>query len=309
MRPFLRCDSDPDFTLAAQPRGHRGRRRMPVCRTAQRSAGSAITKEWTGNAGTRGRDQSGLGRHQGGTDRQGGGRVAPPPTEAWRRRGTWAGRSATCLASSPRTTGSSPPRPDRRRAGPAGRHRGAGTPRSGPAARRAARPSASAPRADTSLTGAETVIDIVTDDMPYLVDSVTMELNRHGADILLIVHPVLTVHRDVAGAAHGTAIRTPARRRPTRTRSASPGSTSSSGTSTTPSASPPTCAASSMTCGSRWRTSAACGPPPATWSSCSPTGGPEEAEASELLAWLSAGHFTFLGYRAYDLVGRGQARS
>src|SRR5882762_3303877 len=58
--------------------------------------------------------------------------------------------------------------------------------------------------AGTSLTGAETVIDIVTDDMPYLVDSVTMELNRHGADILLIVHPVLTVHRDVTGAAHGT---------------------------------------------------------------------------------------------------------
>ena len=36
--------------------------------------------------------------------------------------------------------------------------------------------------------------------MPYLVDSVTMELNRHGADILLIVHPLLTVHRDVAGS-------------------------------------------------------------------------------------------------------------
>src|SRR5580658_1654220 len=47
------------------------------------------------------------------------------------------------------------------------------------------------PGADTSLTGAQTVIDIVTDDMPYLVDSVTMELNRHGVDVLLIVHPVL----------------------------------------------------------------------------------------------------------------------
>src|SRR6202000_552403 len=35
----------------------------------------------------------------------------------------------------------------------------------------------------------------------YLVDSVTMELNRHRADILLIVHPLLTVHRDMAGAA------------------------------------------------------------------------------------------------------------
>ena len=59
------------------------------------------------------------------------------------------------------------------------------------------------PRRDASLTGAGTVLDIVTDDMPYLVDSVTMELNLHSADIRLIVHPVLTAHRDVAGVAHG----------------------------------------------------------------------------------------------------------
>jgi glutamate dehydrogenase len=55
---------------------------------------------------------------------------------------------------------------------------------------------------DASLTGAVTV-DVVTDDMPYLVDSVTMELNRHQADIRLIVHPLLTVARDVTGVAHG----------------------------------------------------------------------------------------------------------
>ena len=61
------------------------------------------------------------------------------------------------------------------------------------------------PEAGASLTGAGTVVDIVTDDMPYLVDSVTMELNRHGVDIRIIVHPLLTVHRDVTGAAHGTA--------------------------------------------------------------------------------------------------------
>ena len=44
------------------------------------------------------------------------------------------------------------------------------------------------------------VVDIVTDDMPYLVDSVTTELNRHEADIQLLVHPLLRVHRDVTGA-------------------------------------------------------------------------------------------------------------
>src|SRR6202000_3022856 len=49
----------------------------------------------------------------------------------------------------------------------------------------------------------QTVVDIVTDDMPYLVDSVTMELNRHQADISLIVHPRLAVRRDVTGALRG----------------------------------------------------------------------------------------------------------
>ena len=43
------------------------------------------------------------------------------------------------------------------------------------------------------------VVDIATDDMPYLVDSVTTELNRHEAEILLIVHPLLRVRRDVTG--------------------------------------------------------------------------------------------------------------
>jgi glutamate dehydrogenase len=43
------------------------------------------------------------------------------------------------------------------------------------------------------------VVDIVIDDMPYLVDSVTTELNRHQAGIQLLVHPVLRVRRDVTG--------------------------------------------------------------------------------------------------------------
>src|SRR5208337_1634180 len=47
------------------------------------------------------------------------------------------------------------------------------------------------------------VVDIVTDDMPYLVDSVTTELNRHEAEILLIVHPLLRVRRDVTGGLRG----------------------------------------------------------------------------------------------------------
>ena len=54
-----------------------------------------------------------------------------------------------------------------------------------------------------SVSRSGLVVDIVIDDMPYLVDSVTTELNRHEAEIRLLVHPVLRVRRDVTGALRG----------------------------------------------------------------------------------------------------------
>jgi glutamate dehydrogenase len=50
------------------------------------------------------------------------------------------------------------------------------------------------------VTPSSLIVDIVTDDMPYLVDSVTTRLNRHKAEISLLVHPLLRVRRDVTGA-------------------------------------------------------------------------------------------------------------
>jgi glutamate dehydrogenase len=44
-----------------------------------------------------------------------------------------------------------------------------------------------------------TVVEIISDDMPFIVDSVTMELSRQGYGIELIVHPVMRVLRDSAG--------------------------------------------------------------------------------------------------------------
>ncbi len=44
-----------------------------------------------------------------------------------------------------------------------------------------------------------TVVEIVNDDMPFLVDSVTMEANRHGLTLHLMIHPVLRVRRDDTG--------------------------------------------------------------------------------------------------------------
>lgn len=44
-----------------------------------------------------------------------------------------------------------------------------------------------------------TVIEIVNDDMPFLVDSVTMEVNRLGLTLHAAVHPVFRVWREVGG--------------------------------------------------------------------------------------------------------------
>ena len=44
-----------------------------------------------------------------------------------------------------------------------------------------------------------TAVEIVTDDMPFLIDSVAMELNRRGFGVHLIIHPVMRVRRDADG--------------------------------------------------------------------------------------------------------------
>jgi glutamate dehydrogenase len=46
---------------------------------------------------------------------------------------------------------------------------------------------------------AHTVIEIVNDDMPFLVDSVTMEVNRQGHTVHLLLHPLFRTLRDQEG--------------------------------------------------------------------------------------------------------------
>ena len=43
------------------------------------------------------------------------------------------------------------------------------------------------------------MLEILNDDMPFLVDSVLGELGERAADIRLLVHPVFSVERDQAG--------------------------------------------------------------------------------------------------------------
>src|SRR3954470_4208100 len=44
-----------------------------------------------------------------------------------------------------------------------------------------------------------TIVEIVNDDMPFLVDSVTAAINSTGRQVRLVIHPILGVARDAAG--------------------------------------------------------------------------------------------------------------
>ena len=48
-----------------------------------------------------------------------------------------------------------------------------------------------------------TIVELVNDDMPFLVDSVTMALDRLGHGTHIAIHPLLRVHRTAAGRLQG----------------------------------------------------------------------------------------------------------
>ncbi|MEU0933067.1 NAD-glutamate dehydrogenase [Embleya sp. NPDC005971] len=155
-----------------------------------------------------------------------------------------------------------------------------------------------------------TVVEVVTDDMPFLVDSVTNELSRQERSIHVVIHPQLIVRRTIAGElleivdttdAHGVpedaiieswmhieidresdredlrSVEAGLQRIIRDVREVVEDWAKMRDTSL------------------RLADELASDPPAAL---------PEEeiGEAWELLRWLSEDHFTFLGYREYDLV-------
>ena len=61
------------------------------------------------------------------------------------------------------------------------------------------------PEHDGWDAGGSTVVQIVTDDRPFLVDTVTMELSRREWSIRRLIHPQLLVRRDADGRLDGLA--------------------------------------------------------------------------------------------------------
>jgi glutamate dehydrogenase len=167
------------------------------------------------------------------------------------------------------------------------------------------------PTADVEgWTTPATVLQVVTDDMPYLVESVSAELVRSGVQVQRVVHPIVVVRRDVAGALREVL--------PT----ADPGD-------------PPADALVEswmyieidlITDPDRGREIATglysvlndvrevvedaakmCGQATSLAgeleTSPPPLAATEVQDGAALLRWLADGHFTFLGYRRYELVG------
>ncbi|MET7692475.1 NAD-glutamate dehydrogenase [Streptomyces sp. NPDC005483] len=52
---------------------------------------------------------------------------------------------------------------------------------------------------ENGWTCTHSVVEVVTDDMPFLVDSVTNELTRQGRGIHVVIHPQVVVRRDLTG--------------------------------------------------------------------------------------------------------------
>ncbi|HVQ86714.1 MAG TPA: NAD-glutamate dehydrogenase [Actinomycetes bacterium] len=52
---------------------------------------------------------------------------------------------------------------------------------------------------DQGWASAHTVVEVVTDDMPFLVDSMTSALSREGLSIHIVIHPQFTVTRTLNG--------------------------------------------------------------------------------------------------------------
>jgi len=161
-----------------------------------------------------------------------------------------------------------------------------------------------------------TVVEVVTDDMPFLVDSITMEVNRHGLGLHVAIHPVIAVRRDAAGALLGVL---PADATPSGDRTVDEPATITESyhhievdRQTDPATLDELRRDVIRVLGdvraavTDWKTmreralSIAEGLDEE--STVDPVDPAERTEAAEFLRWLAAGYFTFLGYREYELV-------
>ena len=151
-----------------------------------------------------------------------------------------------------------------------------------------------------------TVVEVVCDDRPFLVDSVTMVLQRHGWGIHLVVHPVLDVERTADGELVGVGGETQESWIHLEVdRQASPESALDVRQDLLAVLDDVRSAVDRLAghAGPRpWRIADELGRSPAA------VPAEERQAAKELLDWMVDDHFTFLGYREYELVADAEGR-
>ena len=158
---------------------------------------------------------------------------------------------------------------------------------------------------DDGWTSSHTVVEIVNDDMPFLVDSVTAELNRQQLAVHLVIHPIMDVERDADGrlvdTGEGTRLResfmhvqVDEQMAPDRLAAIRGGLERVLGDVRAAVEDWGKMRARLTDLLEMLETS----PPPIP--------AEEVEEACEFLRWLDDNNFTFLGYRSYDFEGEGE---
>ena len=147
-----------------------------------------------------------------------------------------------------------------------------------------------------------TVVEMVNDDMPFLVDSLTSALNQRDLTVYLVIHPIVRVVRDRSGnrAVSGKGEEVAESQMQIRINEQT---------------APDTLAeikyllekvlADVRAATSDWRQMRARAEEILAGLDTAPPSLPvdEVAEAKAFLKWLNDDHFTYLGYREYDFLG------
>lgn len=151
-----------------------------------------------------------------------------------------------------------------------------------------------------------TIVQVVNDDMPFLVDSVSLEIARQGLALHLIVHPIFAVRRDARGLLQSVAPRHAAPELPRESwmyievdRIVDPEQRAALGQGIERVLADVRAAVGDwkpMQARLREVQAELSAPPPGVALE-------EAAESREFLQWLGDEHFTLLGYRQHDLVG------
>src|SRR5205823_2132832 len=149
-----------------------------------------------------------------------------------------------------------------------------------------------------------TIIEIVNDDMPFLVDSVAMEVNRHGLTLHLVVHPIIAVERPADGSLEGLAADQSKTRRLESFIHVEIDRTSDIAALDALAVDVARVLDDVRATVDDWKAMQAKARSIAAHIESAPPPLPidENAEGRAFITWLADNHFTFLGYRCHDLV-------